>query len=220
MKKLLMAVTAIATLSVATPALADGNNLGTDTNVFTINGVNPPKCNLTSSGTNVTLGANVISDDNGFAASNISALVAAGLNGLGVEAWCTGTRNTIVMTRTALITGDGNQTSGGFNQAVIYDVTLDIPDATRVDGFRPTEGTSDGPGNGPGVGVGGSTPVGPFGPSGNGSSLTFAQELPSAAVAGASATNAGARDRFAEDGNRLLAGDYTGTLTIEVTPGV
>ncbi len=219
MKKFLMAATAIATLATATPALADGDNTTTDVEVFTINGDNPAKCNLESNSYNVTLPANVISDNNGFARTDLSAAVANGLNALGITAWCTGNNNKVNAYRTALSTNGGERTTDNFNQAVIYDVTMTIAGATRSDGFGSTEGTSDGQGDGPGLGVGAGLSVSRFGPSGNGSAVTFAQELPSAAVT-SSVPGTGDRSSYTEDGNRLVAGSYAGTLTVEITPGV
>jgi hypothetical protein len=219
MKKFLMAATAIATLATATPALADGDNTGTDTEVFTINGTNPAKCNLESNSYSVTLPTNVISDNDGFARTDLSASVANGLNALGVTAWCTGNSNKVNAYRTALSTGSGQRTSDDFNQAVIYDVTMTIAGATRSDGFGSTEGTSDGQGNGPGSGIGAGLSVSRFGPSGTGSAVTFAPELPSAAVTSIT-PGTGPRGNYATDANRLVAGTYSGTLTVEITPGV
>lgn len=220
MKKLLLAATAIATLGTATPAFADGGNRNTDTEVFRIRANNPAKCNLEADDQTLRLANNRISDNDGFALNTVSADVAAALNGANVTAWCTGANNSIQMYRTALSTGDGEQTTGGFNQAVIYDVTLNIADATRTDGFSPIEGTSDGQGNGPGIGVGGGTTVSAFGPTGDGSTVAFAAESDSEAV-NSDAPGTGGRSLYTSaQANRLAAGQYEGFLTIEVTPGV
>ena len=220
MKKILLATAAIATLGIATPALADGDNMSTDTTVFTINANNPAKCNLTAGQTNLTLANNRISDNDGFALATVSQDVATALTNAGVYAWCTGASNTLQMYRTALVNGDGAQTTDGFNKSVIYDVTMAVSGATRSDGFSPLEGTSDGQGNGIGLGLGGGITLSHFGPSGVGSAVTFAAESNSNASNIGNAGAAGPRTAFPSDPNRLVAGAYTSTLTIELTPGV
>lgn len=217
MRKVLLAATAL-TAMIATPALADGNNRNTDTENFRIRANNPAKCNLEAADYTLRLPNNSLSDNDGFALSNVSAAVASELNTAGVFAWCTGASNTLQMYRTAFTTDGGLKGADGFNRAVLYDVTLNIADAARSDGYTPTEGTSDGQGNGPGVGVGGGLTVGRFGPSGNGSAVVFAQELASSAVTDGNST--GANSTFTSDTNRLVAGQYESTLTIELTPGV
>jgi hypothetical protein len=223
MKKILLAVTALTTFGAATPALADGSNRNTDTETFTIRANNPAKCNLEASDYTLRLPNNRISNNDGFVLTSVSADVASALNGAGVTAWCTGASNSLQMYRTALTTGDGEQTTGasgaGFQQAVIYDVTMNIADASRSDGGPGSlEGTADGQGSGPGVGN--AITVSRFGPQGTGSTVTFAAERDAAAVNSDSA-GTGARSAYSEDNSRrLVAGQYVGTLTIEVTPGV
>jgi hypothetical protein len=216
MKKLLLAATILA--SVSTPAFADGNNRGTDTETFTLRANNPPKCNLEAADYTLNIGANQISDNDGFARSTVSAEVASSMNSAGVNAWCTGTKNTLVMYRTPFIADGTTGAKGldGFNTAVVYDVTMDIADAVRSDGFDPIEGTSDGSTSGPGVGNG--LTVGRFGPTGAGTPVVFAVEQTSNAV---SDGNEGpqARSDFSADNARLIAGRYESLLTIELTPG-
>lgn len=220
MKKILMAATAVAAIGIAAPAFAQ-DTTGPQVTTFNINANNPPKCKLNADNTTVTLANDSISNDGGRARNNIGNKVAQGLNGLGVKAWCTGARNSIVLTRSALATGNGDAVDG-FNQAVIYDITLDIADANRVDGYRPTEGSSDGPGNGPGVGVGSATPIGHFGPTGAGSAVHFENEGSSTSE-GVTSDNGGEAARSAysglENNARLTAGTYTGTVTVTLTPG-
>ena len=220
MKKLLLATAATAMF--ATPALADGNNRNTDTETFTIRANNPAKCNLEATDYTLRLPGNSLSDNDGFARSTVSQAVADEMNGAGVVAWCTGSSNTLQMYRTAFVlngaSNGGNQADDGFNQALIYDVAIAVAGATRSDGTQPIEGTADGQENGPGVGVGGGLTVSRFGPSGTGAIATFTAESDS----NATSLNAGtdARSAFTENSNRLVAGQYTSTLTIELTPGV
>jgi hypothetical protein len=218
MKKLLLAASTLAMF--ATPALADGNNRNTDTETFTIRANNPAKCNLEASDYTLRLPGNSLSDNDGFARTTVSQAVADELTAANVSAWCTGSSNTLQMYRTAFTLNgtDGNQATDGFNQALIYDVEIAIAGATRSDGTDPIEGTSDGQGNGPGVGVGAGLTVGRFGPTGDGSPATFTAESDSNATS--SGTGAGDRATFPEDGARLVAGQYTSSLTIELTPGV
>lgn len=221
MKKLLIAATALTTF-VATPAFADGNNTALDTESFTLTATNPAKCNLEASTYVLNLPTNSLTDNQGVALSTIGTDVAAALNGAGVTAWCTGSSNKLQMYRTAFTIGTGDALASGFNQAAVYDVSLSVADATRSDGLTPLEGTSDGQGNGPGVGIGAGLTLGRFGPSGTGSTVTFAQEAgkTSSAVTNASVGGTNATSAFTTNNNRLVAGQYQSTLTIELTPGV
>lgn len=216
MKKFLVAASVLAAV-VSTPAWADAPNTGLDTEVFTLNAANPPKCNLEATTYTLTLANNVLSNDEGFARSDVSNSVADALNSAGVNAWCTGARNTLQMYRTPFATTASDEIFAPFSGAVIYDITLDIADAARTDGFDPTEGTSDGKGNGPGVGVGSALTVGRFGPTGLGTPVIFARESDSAA------TNVnfgdGPRGDFTPSDGRLVAGQYASSVTIELTPG-
>ena len=220
MRKYLLAG-AMSVAMISTPALADGNNRGTDTEVFQLRANNPAKCNLEAADYTLRIAGNSISDNNGFARTTVSAAVANEMNGAGVTAWCTGSTNIINMYRTAFTTDDGVQGSDGFNKAVVYDVAMDIADATRTPGnTHPTEGTSDGKGNGPGIGAGSGIAVSRFGPSGPGSAVTFTAEDTSEAVSDGVTPADGARSDFAGNTNRLVAGQYESTLTIEITPQV
>lgn len=221
MKKLMIAASVLATLA-ATPALADGNNRNTDTENFTLRANNPAKCNLEAADYTLRLPNNSLTDNQGVALGTIGTDVANVLNGAGVTAWCTGNSNTLQMYRTAFTIGNGDQLVSGFNQAAVYDVTMAISDAVRSDGFTPVEGTSDGQGHGPGHGIGGALTVSRFGPSAAGTPVIFAQETgqTSTAVTNASAAGTGATSAFTASTNRLVAGQYVSTLTIELTPGV
>ena len=221
MKKLLIAATAL-TVMTATPALADGNNRNTDTESFTIRANNPAKCNLEAADYTLRLPGNSISDNDGFARTTVSDAAANALNGAGVTAWCTGSSNKLQMYRTGFVLDDesnGAQTSDNFSRTVAYDVNIAIAGAKRSDNTNPIEGTSDGQGNGPGVGVGSALTVSRFGPTGAGAVATFTAE----STSNASSTNGGtgARTTFANSqGTRLVAGGYTSTVTVELTPGV
>jgi hypothetical protein len=223
MKKILMAAAA-ASFGIATPALADGDNTGLDTEVFTINAENPPKCNLEAANYVATITGDNLTDSEGRARTDVGATVADALSALNLTAWCTGASNKLNVYRTALTTGDGTQTTGeyggGFNRALVYDVRLAIPDARRLDG-QPiyVDGTSDGQGNGAGLGNGAAAAVGRFGPSGQGSALYFGQDDSNTSFAASNNAGTAGRDAYTASTNRLVAGSYQSTLTIELTPG-
>ncbi len=222
MKRLILATAALGAFAAAAPALADGNNQGTDTETYTIQGANPAKCDIVTESQDVSLPANSISDNNGLVNNGLAVAVATALNSVPITAWCTGNANSLVMTRSALTTGNG-QLINGFSQAAIYDLNVDIADSRRADNSPVAEGSSDGPGNGPGIGVGAAVPITRFGPTGNGSQLTFTQE-PGTTVAAAgngANDNEATRTAYVEAGAvRLVAGQYTGTVTLTLTPGV
>lgn len=217
MIKTLLAAAAVSAIGVAAPAFAQ-DTTAPSTTVFHINAENPAKCQVTANNTAVTLANDSVSNSQGFANSAIGQAIASQLTALNATAWCTGTRNSVVLTRSPLTTGDGSQ-SGGFNQAVIYDVAVDLADAMRVDNTKPIEGTSDGAGNGPGAGAGSATPVNHFGPSGAGSSLTFTNEQGSSSNATTNSAPDLARTSYPSDPNRLVAGNYLGTVTLTISPG-
>lgn len=221
MKKFLMASVAIAACAVAAPAFAD-DNTGTQTANITVEGHNVPKCNLNKDSGDVDLGSYDLTGDNGKAKTNLGQKVADGLNALNLKAWCTGGHNSVVVSRSALTTGDGNQTATGFNQAIIYDVDMNIANATR-NGSPFFDGTSDGAGNGPGIGAGSGLVVPAFGPTGAGEAITFVPEPAFPTSEAASNGQAGveaARASYATDDARLVAGDYTGTVTVTIIPGL
>jgi hypothetical protein len=218
MKRIFMAAASLAVLGMAAPAMAEGNNLAQTIN---IDGTNPPQCNVSATTTSVTLTTNSISTTSGFINTGLSASVASLLNGAGIVAWCTGNTNGVVLSRTALVTGSG-ATNNGFAEGALYDLSAHIADATRSDGnTNELDGTSDGAGNGPGVGVGSGSHVSSFGPAGTGSPVTFTAEAAgvTAAVTNGTAGGAGADGDFSQTSNRLVAGHYTGTVTLTLTPG-
>ena len=173
--------------------------------------------------TTVTLTTNSISDANGFVNPSLASAVAGALNGAGVTAWCTGNHNAVVLSRTALTTGGGADVNG-FAGGAIYDLWITIPGALSTNtGSDLVDGTSDGAGNGPGAGVGSSYYVSSFGPSGPGVAVVFAQEGGTGnvrAVSNASPTSEAANATFTNSNARLVAGQYSGTVTLTLTPGL
>jgi hypothetical protein len=218
MKFVLITTTAMAALSVS-PALAAGGPTSTQTTVFTVNGSTPAKCKINADNTSVSL-TDDLTDDQGRVNANVASKVVAGLNALGVKAWCTGGANSVVLSRSTLNNGDGSA-QDGFNRAIAYDLEMDIADAKRAGGASLNEGTSDGPGNGPGAGAGAGQAVSHFGPTGAGSAVAFRQEPGTtvAAVTNGSATET-PRSTYTESDARLVAGNYTGTVTMTITPGL
>jgi hypothetical protein len=243
MKKIITAVASVAAMVVATPAWADDANTGPDTTTITVNGNNPAKCNLTAAGNTVTLPGNRLSNNDGFATSDVGTLIANALNGLSMAAWCTGASNSVSLSRTTLarVGTNGGESPEGFNQAVIYDLAMAI---AGTGGAAPSgnNGNGNGGGNGNGnngCGNGNGGPSNPancglnistangigtgtatrFGPTGNGNAVTFSAVGSSNATAVAG-SGTGARALFASDPSRLAAGDYTGLVTVTLTPGV
>ena len=221
MKKFILATAALGAL-IAAPAFADGTNTGTDIETYTINGQNSAKCNIVTESATYDLPEDSISDSSGFVNAGLANAVATLLNSKNITAWCTGNSNSLVMTRSALTSGDG-QLEAGFSKAAIYDMNVDIADATRAGGGAVLEGSSDGPGNGPGIGVGAGEAITRFGPTGAGTQLTFTQEggTTVASLGNGANSSEAARSAYNEvESARLVAGAFTGTVTLTLTPGV
>lgn len=218
MKKFIMSSVALAAIAVSAPAFAENNHDVT----ITVEGSTPAKCNINSDDTQVTLEGYDLTNDQGRVRANVANKVANALTGLNLRAWCTGGHNGVVVSRSALTTGNGNATDTGFNQAIVYDLNMNIDGATR-NGQAFFDGTSDGPGNGPGIGVGSGEVVPEFGPTGQGSKISFVQEPGSTVSATTNGQNGAETDRVAFNGTesnaRLVAGTYTGTVTVTLTPG-
>lgn len=217
MKKIIMTTTAIAAVAFATPAFAQSTQ-DLQTATFTVSGLNPAKCQINADDVTAELGDDEISNEQGRARNNVGSAVARALNELEVRAWCTGAKNKIVLTRTPLATGDGEQTTGpsgaGFNQAVIYDIAVLVPGYDRTKQGE-TEATEDGDG-GP--------EIGRFGPDGRGARLRFSNYSASANsdAVNSDAPGAGSRDSYSGlvDNSRLVAGDYVSTVVLTLNPGV
>lgn len=179
------------------------------------------------SGGNSAVLAGDLSDSDGRVngAASQNDLVAQ-LNATNTVAWCSGTTgNKVVLTRTALVRNGstGTPDANGFLTAVLYDVGIDINDANAVNnGYTYDEGTSDGAGSGPSFG--------PFGATGLGATVLFVNDTYAANgslnsqfkgvdLTGKPTTDDGATNTFTQSTNRLQAGNYTGTLTLTLTPG-
>jgi hypothetical protein len=220
MKTITILATA-AVAAIAAPAFAQDSNNHDVT--IKVEGSTPAKCNIASDDTSIILTGYDLTNDQGKVRTNVDQKVANALSGLNLKAWCNGARNGVAVSRSALITGNGNATTTGFNQAIVYDLNVLIDGATR-DGAAFFDGTSDGPANGPGIGSGSGIVVPAFGPTGQGSKISFVTE-PGTSVAavtngqgGAEVTRAsfnGAENNAA----RMVAGTYTGTVTLTLTPG-
>jgi hypothetical protein len=170
----------------------------------------------------VTL-TNDMTDDQAFVRPAVAQEIANALNATGTTAFCNGNSNSVVLSRTALrnTATDGDQ--GGPDspaQSVIYDLFVDIAGANRSTpgGSGETDGTSDGAGNGPGRGVGAGQSVSFFGATPAGAAVTFRQEQPAAAVANDLNGAEAPRSSYTTTANRLFAGNYTGTVTLTISP--
>ena len=164
---------------------------------------------------NSVIVSNALNDANGFARTNIATDVATALDTAGVKAWCSGSANTIILTRTAFVkTGTaGTADLFDFATGAIYDVGVLISGAVRS-GFGELdalESTSDG-----NVGP---TNVSSFGPNGLGAVVSFVAQT--GTTSGAIETNAGVGSTPAfsvNNGQRLAAGDYMSTVTLTLSP--
>lgn len=219
MKTITILATA-AVAAIATPAFAQDSNNHDVT--ITVQGSTPAKCNIAADDSTITLTGYDLTNDQGRVRNNVDQKVANALSGLNLKAWCNGARNGVAVSRSALTTGNGNAVNG-FNQAIVYDLNVLIDGATR-DGAAFFDGTSDGPANGPGIGAGSGIAVPAFGPTGQGSKISFVTE-PGTSVDAVSNGQGGAEvTRTAFNGSennaaRMVAGTYTGTVTLTLTPG-
>ncbi len=217
--KTITILAAAAVAAIAAPAFAEGTN--THDVTLTVKGTTPPKCNVSSNTTSILLTGYDLTDDRGMVKSDIDQKVATALSQINLMAWCNGPRNGVAVSRSALITGDG-VAENGFNKAIIYDLNVLIDGATR-DGAGFFDGTSDGPSNGPGIGAGGGIVVPAFGPTGEGAKVTFVSEPGTsvAAVTNGRGSAELARAAFSgteNNGNRMVAGTYSGTVTLTLFP--
>lgn len=215
----ILATAAVA--AIATPAFAQESSNNHDVQI-TVQGSTPAKCNIAADDSTIILTGYDLTNDQGRVRNNVDQKVANALSGLNLKAWCNGARNGVAVSRSALTTGNGNAVNG-FNQAIVYDLNVLIDGATR-DGAAFFDGTSDGPANGPGIGSGSGIVVPAFGPTGQGSKISFVPE-PGTSVAAVSAGQGGAEvTRAAFNGSennaaRMVAGTYSGTVTLTLTPG-
>lgn len=204
---------AVGTLAFAAPAFADEGPAQNHDVTITVEGETPAKCNIAAEDTTVQLADYDLTNDQGRARGNVGNKVAQALTGLNMHAWCTGGSNGIVLSRTSLAHSTGaTPTETGFARAVIYDVVVKIDGLTRTDRSDDLiEATEDGT-TGP--------TVGRFGPTGQGAKLTFDTfDAPSTAT---TEGNNGqlSRTAYAPTNARLVAGDYSGTVTLTLSPGV
>lgn len=220
MNRMLAAVSALALVAVAAPAFAQ------DSASIDITASVTPKCVVNAPSTSIDISGTDLSGPDGFLDGSFVGAIAGGLTDLGINAWCSGSTNTVVLTRSALVRQGGanaGELSNGFATAVIYDVAVNIVGAVRGDGTTPLEGTSDGL-IGPGSADTG-TSVSAFGPTGLGAAVTFVPEAgqtPAALLTLADIrTQEGATSQYVTTtANRLLAGTYLGTVTLTLTAGM
>ena len=200
-----------------------GSAFAQDSEQVVINAAAQPKCAVTGQNT-VALGE--LADSDGFVDGSAQGRLVGLLNATSTTAWCSGVAgNKVVLSRTALVrqNSNGQPDANGFVTAVLYDVGIDISDPNAVNaGYTYDEGTSDGVGSGPSFG--------PFGATGLGAPVSFVNDtypgngtlggsLKGVNLTGKAVTDEGATNTFTQSPNRLLAGAYSGTLTLTLTPG-
>jgi hypothetical protein len=209
MRKTLMTSAALAAMTISVPAFAQAadTNTGLQSASVVVSATNPAKCDVTATNTAVVLVGDVLTDANGFPAADVSAKVAEGLNAALVNAWCTGANNGFVLSRTAFTT-DGGGSAGDFQKGILYDVGVKDPS-----GVGGNENTEDGPTLGLTYGRFGATAAKTL------QFVSFPGTTPIATSAPASAN--GATSSFTTfAGTRVIAGTYSSTVTIAITPGV
>jgi hypothetical protein len=207
-----------------------GEGGGGDDASVTINGKVAPQCKVTgATSARITGGGTAgLAQADGTLATSVSADIQNALNTTGTEAWCSGIAK-VVVSRTPLVRQGTNGAidTSGFVNAIGYDVAVKIAGATRTSafpGYDDQDGSSDGAGNGP--------TFNPFGPSGNGSAITFIADTwanPEGVFTTAAPLDLAVATTFdgksqtllssvAPAGTRLAAGDYVGTVTLTLTP--
>lgn len=209
------ALALVAAAGVSAPALAAtaDTNTGLQSASVVISATNPPKCDLTATKTAITLAGDVLTDADGVPVTDVGAQVAIELNGAGIKAWCTGSRNVVTLTRTALTT-DGGGSVGGFQKGILYDVAVANPDNTIGSRATQFEDTTNGP-------TGGSTWT-RFGPR-TSYALAFSNPRANAtslATNAVSSANGATASFTTYTETRVIAGDYTSTVTLTIQPGV
>jgi hypothetical protein len=219
LNRLLAAAASLVALAIAAPAFAADTPDSTD---VTINGTIAPACSVTATSNSVTLPDGSIANSDSYVNPGVAAAIANALNGAGVYAWCNGNHNAVVVSRTALVT-NGGVDQNGFASGVRYDLWITIADAFATNtNSSLVDGSSDGAGNGPGIGVGTSYYVSAFGQPGPGTQVIFSAEGGTgnvSAVSNPSPSYDGPYGGFTTTNARLLAGTYTGHVTITLTPG-
>lgn len=214
-----LTMTAAAAAAFALPATAMAAPLPGSVAGVTVGGSTPPKCEVSSSATMITL-TDDLTNDNGRVKNSVGSKVADMLNTLNIKGWCTGNSNGLSISRSTLNNGDGLQDSAGFNHAILYDVVVNVANAVDSEGTALADGTTDGPNNGPGIGGAVQRPARRFGADGAGEAFTFRQDGQASAVTNGQVAESGSENgEFTLSNARLAAGRYTGTFTITLTPG-
>lgn len=205
----------VASAAMAVPAFAQEGGSNNDSATITVNGSTSAKCNIAGTDTTVQLGSYDLTNDQGRARNNVGSRVANALTALDMHAWCTGGQNRVVLSRTSLqatSSANGGLTETGFAQNIIYDVVLKIDGLTRTDRTDDLiEATEDGT-NGP--------VVNRFGPTGQGAKLSFATFGTESSATSVGGTATLSRDDYTATNARLVAGNYQGTVTLTLEPGV
>lgn len=214
MKKILALSVALGALAVAAPAAAqEAGPTSTQSTTFEIEGSTPAKCQINAETTTVSLESD-LTNDQGRARGNIGDRIASGLNALGIKAWCTGNSNTVGLGRTALtLEGGTGAPVDGFNTAIIYDLLMTIDGAERLDGGN-QEGSEDG------LNSEANPQFTHFGPNGAGASVDFTDGFTASEATSSSTAGEAPRSEYSPSNARLIAGDYSGTVTLQITPGL
>ena len=228
----------------ASPALADGNNLGPDREVFQLGGIVPPLCKIgVAQNAEGQFDVGIMTDRTTGLLKRDIAVPTQRLQ----DSFCNSASKLSVHAVLMTPAGSTGTPQQGFSRGVHFTATVsgwtEAPASAGTGTAAPSGGNGNGNGNGKGnngCGNGNGGPSNPsacsgvnisttngvgtsaatrFGPTGNGNAVTFAGVGSSNATAMAG-SGTGARALFASDPSRLAAGDYTGLVTVTLTPGV
>ena len=176
-----------------------------------------PTCGLTAQSPSQTLAGSMIDDDGYVAGPALQSAIVQSLNAAQVTGFCTGSANTLTLTRTPFTRNNVGTLQGTFARAVLYDIQV----AVGNDEATFTDSSADGPQGG--------SQASRFGPTGTGASFVFssvpdgqggALTVPVAIVTGNAAAD-GPTTSFSNRPNvRLAAGTYGSTVTLELAPGL
>lgn len=217
--KLKMLTSVAVAAAIYLPATAMAAPLAGSVAGVTVGGATPPKCEVSAAATTVTL-SDDLTNENGRVKNNVGGKVADMLNTLNVKGWCTGNRNALVVSRSTLNHGDGQRDEAGFNHAILYDINVNVANAFDTEGSPLADGTTDGPASGPGIGGAANRPALRFGAEGAGEDFTFSQAGQASAVTNGRFAESGSENgEFTLSNARIAAGEYSGTVTITLTPG-
>jgi hypothetical protein len=173
------------------------------------------RCQLSLATPIQSISVSMIDDDGRVNGPAFQAAIVSALNQAGLKGWCSGANNELILSRTPFVTGTDGNPVNGFARAVLYDVSVSVSAAATT--F--SDATQDGPNSG--------ATAGRFGPTGDGAEFAFAAPTGSGAltqpvaIVAATTSSQAATSTFTQlTTSRLVAGNYSSNVTLEVRPGL